>query len=147
MKKIFLTIAFTLGVCTMMAVPPSKQGTVSVRTVKSERVAPPSPPTHPQHVKTATPKEVNEMVRVLKKLSFDDNRMEVAKLCVMLRPVTVADLARMASTFTFDSNRLAFYKFAYEYCPDKERYVMLKDSFRLSSDQRAFVNFVAKMQQ
>ncbi|MDD6357174.1 MAG: DUF4476 domain-containing protein [Bacteroidales bacterium] len=147
MKKIFLTIVLGLCACAMMAVPPSKKGAVSVRTVRSERVVPPPPSVHPQHVRIATPQQVNEMVRVLKKLSFDDNRMEVAKLCVMLCPIATADLAKMASTFTFDSNRLAFYKFAYDYCPDKERYLMLKDSFKFSSDSREFVNFVAKMQQ
>ena len=51
MKKIFLTIALGLCACAMMAVPPSKKGAVSVRTVRSERVVPPPPPVHPQHVR------------------------------------------------------------------------------------------------
>ena len=157
MKKIFLTIALGLCACAMMAVPPSKKGAVSVRTVKNERVVtPPAPapvpaptpaPAHPKYVvKRATSQQVTDIVRVLKKEISSSRKLDIAKLCVTLCPVSVDGLAKMGETFSFDSDRLEFYKFAYDYCPDNERYLFLKDTFNSSSYSRNFVDFVAKMQ-
>ena len=145
MKKIFLTIVFGLSVSAAMAVSPSRQGAVSVRTVKSGKVMPPA--ASPKILNRATSQQVAEIVRVLNKEISDSRRVDVAKLCVMLCPIATADLAKMARTFSFDSNRLDFYKYAYGYCPDREKFLLLKDSFRSSSYSREFVNYLAKMQQ
>ena len=71
---------------------------------------------------------------VIQKQSFDDNKLEIAKLCVTLGHFCVDDLARMAELFSFDDNRLKFLRYAYDYCEDPQNYPMLRDSFTFSSN-------------
>lgn len=73
-------------------------------------------------------------VQMIQKQSYDDKRMEVAKLCVVLCPFTVRDLARMAGCFTMEDRKVDFLIFAYKYCPDPENYYMLRDVLRYKSD-------------
>jgi len=66
--------------------------------------------------------------------SFDERKLEIAQLCVTLGHFCTDDLARMAASFSFDENRLAFLKYAYPYCTDNERYPTLRDCFSFSSN-------------
>lgn len=66
--------------------------------------------------------------------SFDERKLEIAQLCVTLGHFCTDDLARMAASFSFDENRLAFLKYAYLYCTDNERYPTLRDCFSFSSN-------------
>ena len=90
---------------------------------------PPPPP-----VQIATEDQLQWALRILETQSFDEKRLEIAKLCVVLCPFTVRDLGRMAETFAMESNKLDFLKFAYRYCPDPENYPRLRDVLRFRSD-------------
>lgn len=73
-------------------------------------------------------------MQVIEKQSYDDKRMEVAKLCVVLCPFPVRDLAKMADCFTMEDRKVDFLIFAHPYCPDKENYYQLRDVLRYRSD-------------
>jgi len=73
-------------------------------------------------------------MQILKHQSFDDKKLEIAKLCVVLGHFCVDDLARMAGTFSFDENRLTFLTFAYAYCEDPQNYYDLRDVFSFRSN-------------
>ena len=51
-------------------------------------------------------------LNTLQNLSFDDKKLDIAKLCVVLGHFCVDDLARLAQVFSFDDNRLTFLIFA-----------------------------------
>lgn len=89
---------------------------------------------HHRHVPCLTPEQKELVMHTLRKQSFDDGKLEIAKLCVSLGTCCVSDLAQMAEVFSFDDNRLEFFKFAYSYCSDPENYPMLRDSFTFSSN-------------
>lgn len=92
------------------------------------------PPPAPAPVKVATPEQLQWALQVLDKQSYDDKRMEVAKLCVVLCPFPVKDLARMVDRFTMEDNKVKFLTFAHHYCPDPENYYRLRDALRYRSD-------------
>lgn len=89
---------------------------------------------HRHRPSCATPEQMQMILRTLEKQSFDDKRVEVAELCVVLGHFCVRDLAEMAGTFTFDAGRLEFLKFAHPYCTNPEAYPMLRDTFTFSSN-------------
>ena len=91
-------------------------------------------PTPPAPVVTATAEQLQLALQVLDKQSYDDKRMEVAKLCVVLCPFTVRDLGRMAGRFTMEDRKVDFLIFAHKYCPDRENYYLLRDVLRYRSD-------------
>lgn len=82
----------------------------------------------------ASTEQMRKVMQVLENQSFDDKRMEVAELCVILGDFCVRDLATIAEVFSFDDNRLKFLQFAYPYCADPENYYSLRKSFSFSSN-------------
>lgn len=93
----------------------------------------PTPPPPPAP-RVANDEQVRWALQVLNKQSYDDKRMEVARLCVVLCPFPVRDLSRMAGCFTMEDRKVDFLKFAYRYCPDPENYYRLRDVLRYRSD-------------
>jgi len=86
------------------------------------------------HIECATHEQMSLTMQVLNQQSFDDKKLEIAKLCVVLGHFCVDDLARMAAVFSFDDSRLTFLTFAYEYCEDPQNYYALRDSFSFRSN-------------
>ena len=86
------------------------------------------------HIECATGEQMNMAMQVLENQSFDDKKLDVAKLCVTLGHFCVEDLARMAVVFSFDDNRTKFLIYAYEFCPDPQNYYMLRDVFSFRSN-------------
>ena len=85
-------------------------------------------------VECATHEQMSMVMHTLSQQSFDDKKLEIAKLCVVLGHFCVDDLARMAGTFSFDEKRLAFLAFAYDYCEDPQNYFALRDAFSFRSN-------------
>lgn len=90
---------------------------------------------HPEPVVYCLNAEQMAMVQqVMADMSFDDKKLEIAKLSVCLTPFCTRDLAQLASMFSFDESRLTFLQFAYPYCSDPENYPLLRDAFSFSSN-------------
>lgn len=86
------------------------------------------------HIECATHEQMGMVMHTLSQQSFDDKKLEIAKLCVVLGHFCVDDLARMAAVFSFDDSRLTFLTFAYEYCENPQNYYDLRDSFSFRSN-------------
>lgn len=94
----------------------------------------PTPPPPAPAPMVANAEQLQRALQVIEKQSYDDKRMEIAKLCVVLCPFPVRDLAKMANCFTMEDRKVDFLIFAHAYCPDKENYYMLRDVLRYRSD-------------
>lgn len=92
--------------------------------------------------KAASPEQVNAIVRYIKTISFDKEKLEAAKLCAMLCPIRVVDLSRIAELFSFDDSRVDFLIYAYRYCPDPQYYPMLKDCFSFTTSYDKLLNSI-----
>ena len=96
--------------------------------------APQGRPHDRHHIECATHEQMALVMQTLDQQSFDDKKLEIAKLCVVLGHFCVDDLARMAKVFSFDENRLKFLTFAYDYCEDPQNYYALRDVFSFRSN-------------
>ena len=94
------------------------------------------------HIECATGEQLNMAMQVLENQSFDDKRLEVAELCVVLGRFCTEDLARMARVFSFDDNRTKFLTFAYRYCQDPQNYYRLREVFEFESNFRTMMDAV-----
>lgn len=90
------------------------------------------------YIRPADKKEVTMVVNMMKKMSFDDQRLEAAKVCISLRPMMAEDIQKMAKTFTFDDGRMKFLEFAFPYCVDREKYYIMSDVFTFRSNTDKF---------
>lgn len=93
-------------------------------------------------IECATHEQMNMAMQVLSQQSFDDKKLEIAKLCVVLGHFCVEDLARMAGVFSFDDSRLTFLIFAYDYCEDPQNYYELRDAFSFRNNFDNLMNAV-----
>lgn len=73
-------------------------------------------------------------LQVVGNQSFDDKKLEIAKLAVTLGHFCTDDLARVAQLFSFDDNRLTFLLYAHTYCEDPQNYPILRDAFAFQSN-------------
>ena len=74
------------------------------------------------------------VLKVLNNQSFDDKKLEIGMLCVVLGHFCTRDLALIAEQFSFDDNRKQFLIDAYPYCVDPENYYSLKEVFQFRSN-------------
>ena len=82
----------------------------------------------------ATPEQLSMTLQVVGQQSFDDKKMEIAKLAVILGHFCTNDLAQIAALFSFDDSRLAFLLYAHSYCEDPQNYPALRDVFSFQSN-------------
>ena len=122
MKKTIFVLMLALVSVGMMAQPRGGHG--SERDPRSVR----NHGGH-HHIECATHDQMGMVLRALDNQSFDDKKLELSKLCVVLGHFCTDDLARMAKKFSFDDSRKEFLKFAYEYCEDPQNYYDLRDVF------------------
>lgn len=87
-----------------------------------------------RHILCATPEQLSMTVHVIGQQSFDDKKLEIAKLAVTLGHFCTDDLARVATLFSFDDKRLTFLLYAYDYCEDPQNYPSLRDVFSFQSN-------------
>ena len=71
------------------------------------------PPMEQQYYECATSEQMRAVMDALNGQSFDDKKLEIAKLCVTIGYFCTADMAQMATVFSFDDRRLEFFKYAY----------------------------------
>ena len=91
-------------------------------------------PAPTRHIVCATPEQLSMTLQVVGSQSFDDKKLEIAKLAVTLGHFCTDDLARVAQLFSFDDNRLAFLIYAHAYCEDPQNYPALRDVFKFQSN-------------
>lgn len=129
MKKLFIFLAAAMVAVGMMAQPPHRHetgrghGHGSGHNHGSER-----------HIVCASPDQLSMTLQVVGNQSFDDKKLEIAKLAVTLGHFCTDDLARVAQLFSFDDNRLTFLLYAHAYCEDPQNYPSLRDVFAFQSN-------------
>lgn len=85
----------------------------------------------------------SQFLSSLRAESFDSNRLKSARAYAAKMNLSANQVKEIASTFTFDSNRLDWAKAAYGSCYDKENYFLLRDSFTFSSSYNDLQDYVS----
>lgn len=83
-----------------------------------------------------------QLKQTLKRESFDDNRMKIARQVIGVNFVNTAQVKEMMGLFSFEKNRLEIAKFAYDYTTDKGNYFILYDAFSFSSSKEELMNYI-----
>lgn len=100
-------------------------------------------PTNPYPGNQAGNAEVfQKFMSSLKNESIDGNRLTMAKSFVKSNTLSADQIAQITKQLSFDSNRLDFAKYAYDYCYDKSNYFLLKDAFSFSSNYNSLLKHI-----
>ena len=126
MRRLFFILSAVMMTAGMMAQPP--------RHHESERGHGHGHSHATHQVFCATPEQLSMTLQVVGQQSFDDKKLEIAKLAVTLGHFCTDDLARIARLFSFDENRLSFLLYAHDFCEDPQYYPSLRDVFTFESN-------------
>lgn len=128
-KKLFILLAAAMVAVGMMAQPQHRH-----ETGRGHGPGHGHNHGHERHIVCATQDQLSMTLQVVGNQSFDDKKLEIAKLAVTLGHFCTDDLARVAQLFSFDDNRLTFLLYAHAYCEDPQNYPFLREVFDFQSN-------------
>lgn len=95
-------------------------------------------------VRKVSASDVNAIIKTLKNETFDSAREKLGKMIVSGSLLTSRQIADMAKTFTFDSNRYEFLLFAYRSCADPQNYVIAANTLEFSSNRNDLMRKITR---
>lgn len=75
---------------------------------------------------------------------FSDTKMSTAKVATKNNCLSVNQVKEIAKLFSMDEDKLAYAKYAYDYCIDKANYYQVSDVFSFSSSTDELNEFLSK---
>jgi hypothetical protein len=88
--------------------------------------------------------EMNAIIKALKNESFDSARGKLARMIVRSNTLTSRQIADMAKTFSFDSNRYDFLLFAYDSCVDPQNYAVAVNTLEFSTNRSDLMKKISR---
>lgn len=88
--------------------------------------------------------EMNAIIKALKNESFDSSRGKLARMIVRGNLLTSRQIADMAKTFTFDSNRYDFLLYAYDDCVDPQNYAIAVKTLEFSTNRNDLMRKISR---
>lgn len=110
--------------------------------VNDEPFMPPMPEPMPPMTFGMSPKDYEDACQLISDEAFDSSRLTVAKQVVSANPMTASQILGICKLFSFESNKLDFAKYAYEYCVDQNKYYQLNDAFSYESSKQKLDEFI-----
>ena len=83
--------------------------------------------------KSMTPTSFETAKKNVEDKGFDETRLSTAKTIIKANCMTSAQIKEMCDVFGFEETKLAFAKYAYDYCTDQESYYLVNETFGFSS--------------
>lgn len=96
----------------------------------------------PNAPRLCTFEEVEKMYQTLKNESFDDDRLKLAKFMVSNNLLASHQVKRLAESFAFDSGKVKFLKYAYDFCADPQNYYECLEVLTFSNDKEQVLKYI-----
>lgn len=91
--------------------------------------------------------DFKEIIKLIKKMGFEKDRLSVAKQVVASNHMCVQQIIDICKLFGFESTKLDFAKYAYSNCVEKKDYYLLYEVFSFSSSKRELEKFINNNQE
>lgn len=98
---------------------------------------------HYSHNNGCDESSFNEMLQILKEKSLDSQILEKAKVFAPKAHFTSSQVKRICDLMTYDSNKLEFAKFAYDYVADKGSYFVVENTFTYNSSKDDLEKYIS----
>ena len=107
-------------------------------------VLPPAPPIQPVYPYpfAMNPQDYDAAYQLISDESFDSSKLTLAEQVVSTNPMSANQILGICKLFSFESNKLEFAKYAYEYCVDRNKYFLLNEAFTYESSKRELSEFI-----
>lgn len=86
--------------------------------------------------------QMQSIIHAINEESFSSSKMNVAKQATRSRLISSSQVAQIASMFSFESDRLAYAKYAYSFTYDKYNYYLVNSVFSFNSSKNELNQYV-----
>lgn len=86
----------------------------------------------------------NDFLTTLKKQSFDDTKLQIAKDGIKRNNIHVDELIEVLKLFSFEDNKLELAKFAYKYTCDQNNYFKVYDVFQFDASKEELREYIGE---
>lgn len=87
--------------------------------------------------------ELNDILSALKKESFNNTRLTIAKNILRSKACfTALQIREIVKVFDFENARLEIAKYAYDYCVDKNNYYTVADALQFESSKEELMKYI-----
>lgn len=134
------------------AVPPA---THNVLPPQGQNVMPVAPPATPIQLPVPEPvlqpawmSEVDftKALHLIQDEKFESNRLELAKQVTGQNMLSVNQVISICKTFSYETDKLEYAKFAYHHCVEKDKYYLVNAVFTYSSSKSELNSYVSSQQ-
>jgi hypothetical protein len=91
-----------------------------------------------------TPSNFETMKKSVESKPFSDTKMSTAKIATKNNCLSVNQVKEISKLFSMDEDKLAYAKYAYDYCVDKGNYFQVSEVFSFSATTDEFNEFLEK---
>jgi hypothetical protein len=83
-----------------------------------------------------------EALKYLSQEVYDNTRLNVAKQLASDNPLCANQIVEVCNKFSFESNRLAFAKYAYQYCTEQNKYYLVNQALKYEASKRELNEYI-----
>ncbi len=122
--------------------------TMDLKTNQTEpTVVPPAPPVPPTPPTPQVPHAMRSddyqvAYDMIADESFDSSKLGLAKQVIDSNPMSASQIVGICKLFSFESNKLEFAKYAYEFCVDRNKYFLLNEVFTYESSKHELSEYI-----
>ena len=95
-------------------------------------------------VRKVSNSDMSNILKALKNETYDSTRGKLARMIVCGSLLTSRQIADMAKTFKFESDRRNFLEYAYMFCADPQNYTLAVNTLKFSSDRNDLMRFISR---
>ena len=95
-------------------------------------------------VRRVSNSDMSAIIKALKNETYDSTREKLAKMIACGSLLTSRQIADMAKTFTYESNKQRFLEYAYQFCSDPLNYLVAVETLKYSSDRNELMRFISR---
>lgn len=91
------------------------------------------------------PVNETDFARIKKAISgefYDEDKLTMAKVVLKDNWFTAEQIKQLGNLFFYDDNKLAFAKFAYDYCTDRGNYFLVADILFYESNKKELLKYI-----
>ncbi|HEY0262874.1 MAG TPA: DUF4476 domain-containing protein, partial [Chitinophagales bacterium] len=92
-----------------------------------------------------SPSNFSSAKQTIENETFSDTKLSTAQSIVSSNCLTSDQILNIAQLFTFENDKLAFAKMAYQSCVDRNNYFKVVNAFTYSSSKQDLNNYIQSM--
>jgi hypothetical protein len=96
------------------------------------------------HLQPMSNQEFASLMQVIRNRSFDSDQLLIARQAVRNSVLSTTQIRQIMDLFSFESTKLEFAKFAYDYCFDRQNYFLIYDAFDFSDSISMLEQHIAR---